>query len=182
MASRARRHARFVWGKFTKRRSEWIRSLAHGSSRWRSPGRKFERNEPVGCASGGYQPFQSRTRWRRSRRSLSLGCPIPELRATGRRPELAVGIPRRCARLWRFNPESTGVEVSTCPIFMRLKESHTLTAKPRAARQRQELAGPQRGFSRENSSWIEPRNFDFGRDCLSVRSASRRAHNRKRGD
>src|SRR5262249_48350843 len=76
-----------------------------------------------------------------SRRSLSLWCPIPELRATGRRPELAVGIPRRCARLWRFNPESTGVEVNTCPIFMRLKESHTLTAKPRAARQRQELAG-----------------------------------------
>ena len=70
----------------------------------------------------------------RPRRSLSFWCPIPELRATGRHPELAVGIPRRSARLWCFNPESTGVEVSTCPSFMRLKESHTPTAKPNAAR------------------------------------------------
>jgi len=61
---------------------------------------------------GGCQPFQSGTRWRRSRRSLSLWCTIPELRPTGRHPELAVGIPRRSARLWRFNPE-----VSTCPFY-----------------------------------------------------------------
>ena len=56
------------------------------------------------------------------------------------------------------------------PLLCDFKESHTLTAKAERGRQRRELAGPQRGFSRENSSWIEPRNFDFGRDCLSVRS------------
>jgi len=68
------------------------------------------------------------------------------------------------------------------PLLCDFKESHTLTAKAERGRQRRELAGPQRGFSRENSSWIEPRNFDFGRGRLRVRSASRRAHNRKRGD
>src|SRR6516225_4354862 len=62
--------------------------------------------------------FQSGTRWRRPRRSLSLRCPIPELCATGRHPELAVGIPRRSARLWRFNPRTRplmGEGVTSCP-------------------------------------------------------------------
>ena len=90
---------------------------------------------------GGCQPFQSGTRWRRSRRSLSLWCTIPELRPTGRHSELAVGLPRRSARLWRFNPE-----VGTCPFFMRLNESHAPTAKPNAASRRQTT-----GFRRSRS-------------------------------
>ena len=40
----------------------------------------------------------------------------------------------------------------------------------------------QRGFSLENSSRTEPRNFTFGRSRLGVRSALSRAHSRKRGD
>ena len=79
--------------------------------------------------------------------SLSLWCPIPELRTTGRHPELAVGIPRRSARLWRFNPE-----VSTCPFFMRLKESHAPTAKPNAASRRQ-TTGFRRSRSRRSQAF-----------------------------
>src|SRR5215472_17876736 len=53
------------------------------------------------CQFGGGKPFQSIARRRRSRRGDAVWSPIPELCTVGRRPKLAIGVPRRSACLWR---------------------------------------------------------------------------------
>ena len=53
---------------------------------------------------------------------------------------------------------------------------------PSSARSRPSKPSGQRGFSRENSSRMEARNFAFGRRRSGIRSASSLADRRKRGD
>jgi hypothetical protein len=62
-----------------------------------------ERTSPALILNG--RIFSKQCSMVRTCRSLSCWSPVPELRAAGRRPELAISLPRRGTRLWRFNPE-----------------------------------------------------------------------------
>ena len=60
----------------------------------RSQRNEFEPGEPVRSPFGGGEPFQSSAGQGRPFRRFPTWSPIPELRAAGPYPELAIGVPR----------------------------------------------------------------------------------------